>query len=216
MNSFGPTGQSQEEIVRRVLPITGECFSGWALEQHLVYDRTRSKQPTTRRSELGDRLYRFRHQGENGLLDGLVQEFSAGIEAFFDKGAARFNLLVAVPAPVGRYDYESVVAFVTALSGKTGIASAQFAVAASGEHEKGECDEKTISARTFWFSSPQVKNIFRDKSVLVVDDLYRSGRSLHLFCRFLKNKGCAASVGVIVGTLMKGPLGGDRVVFINK
>ena len=40
------------------------------------------------------------------------------------------------------------------------------------------------------------------KDVLVIDDIYRSGKSLHAFCKLLKEEGKAASVSVLVGTIL--------------
>ncbi len=179
------------------MAITGDCFSGWALERHIVEAATKSGLRTTHRSHLGEKLYRFRHQGERFLLTGIVDEFAVAIDRLFAGGAGRSGLLVAVPVAATRRDYPRVVEFVTALSRQTGIAAAQHAVMAL---EKPNA-RKGAGKRTFAFASKVTASTFLGTLVLVVDDLYRSGRSLHAFCRFLKEQGGARDIRVLVGTM---------------
>lgn len=197
MNAHPHRPLPSTERARVPLEIRGDCFSGRALDRHVRPATTVSGQPTTRRSDLGDRLYRFRHQGERALLDGLVNRFAKAIETLFGAGTGLPDLLVAVPVSPRRPDYPRVVEFVTSLSRQTGIALAQHAVTSMEANEP----EENRRTRTFAFASTVTEGAFRGKSVLVIDDLYRSGRSLHAFCRFLNDQGGATDIRILVGTI---------------
>jgi predicted amidophosphoribosyltransferase len=108
-----------------------------------------------------------------------------------------------VPPPMARLDYARVVKLVSGLSRKTGIPSAQFAV--KSVLPGGEVDRSAPRRpdRTFVFSSPETGGVFTGKVVLVIDDIYRSGRSLHAFCDFLTMEGKVKTIEVLVGTIVE-------------
>lgn len=180
----------------------GTCFAGRALEGHTVVRKTPTGASIVGRSELGEMLYRYRYQGEDGLRGKIIDRFQGEIALLFETGV-RFDLLVMVPPPTDRPDYATVVRLVAGLSLKTSIPSAQFAVksvlpvAAAGRAVPRRPD------RHFVFSSPETIGVFTGKRVLVIDDIYRSGRSLHAFCDFLAKEGKARSIEVLVGTIVK-------------
>jgi predicted amidophosphoribosyltransferase len=197
MNGLPQRHDATPAAAPALVEIKGDCFRGWALDRHVIAETTPSGLPTTRRSDLGDRLYRFRHQDERALLDALVEDFSQAIQTLYGCSGCTINCLVAVPVDPGRRDYPRVVEFVAALSRQTGIVAAQYAVTAKEEREPGI----RPGQREFAFASAIMADGFLGKTVLVVDDLYRSGRSLNGFCRFLKNQGGAADISVLVGTI---------------
>jgi predicted amidophosphoribosyltransferase len=175
--------------------ISGGSFTGWALEPHLTRVRTPSGSVSTVRTELAEMMYRFRYQGERSLLETIAGRYAGAINELVPVGKKVFDSLIMVPPQVSRPDYPAVIAFVSELSRITGIVSTQFAV---------KCDSvgRDQTAKAYDFSSRQALNAFTGKSVLAIDDIYRSGRSLHAFCRLLKEEGKAASVSVLVGTVL--------------
>jgi predicted amidophosphoribosyltransferase len=197
MNGLPLSHDATPAAAPALVEIKGDCFRGWALDRHVIAETTPSGLPTTRRSDLGDRLYRFRHQDERALLDALVKDFSQAIQPLCGCSGRTINCLVAVPVAPDRHDYPRVVEFVAALSRQTGIAAAQYAVTVFEEREPGT----RPGQREFAFASATTADCFLGKTVLVVDDLYRSGRSLNGFCRFLKNQGGAAGIYTMVGTV---------------
>jgi predicted amidophosphoribosyltransferase len=180
--------------------IVGTGFDGWALSPHLDKQPTRSGGSMTRRRALAEAMYRYRYQGEASLLPPIASCFALAVRTLFPQTLADLDGLVMVPPPLNRTDYAPVVALVSEISRLTGIPSLQFAVRDvqnSGDRQTGH------SGRSFAFSSPDTAAAFSGKQVLVIDDIYRSGRSLNRFCLLIKNEGGAAGVTAIVGTVVE-------------
>jgi predicted amidophosphoribosyltransferase len=182
------------------IKLTGDSFTGWALGPHLFRVQTPSGATTTRRTELAEMLYAYRYQEEHRLLKPIAERFVRGIDSLFQKELPAFDSLVMVPPPAARSDYPAVIELVSELSRLTGIVSAQFAVKRiSSEPLDSASGERTATA--YGFSSNQATACFAGKNILAIDDIYRSGRSLHAFCRFLKVEGKAVKVAALVGTV---------------
>ena len=174
--------------------LAGASFAGWALGPHLALVQTPSGASTTMRTEFAEEMYRFRYQGERTLLRPLAERFARAVDTLFSARSAGFGCIAMVPAPLSRPDYPAVIELVSELSRMTGIVSAQHAVKKNLAHD---------DAPPYAFSSEQTKYCFAEKNVLVLDDIYRSGRSLHAFCRFIKENGNAATVSALVGTIVR-------------
>ncbi|MBN2189027.1 MAG: hypothetical protein JW699_06205 [Chitinispirillaceae bacterium] len=183
------------------LTIAGSCFTGWALAPHLDTLPSRSGMSITRRSALAETMYRYRYQNDGLLLHPIAARFASTVRTLFPAAPPMgFDGLVMVPPPLDRADYGPVVALVTEISRLTGIPTLQFAVRdvqASGHEPSGRSD------RAFGFSSSVAAMVFAGKRVLVIDDIFRSGRSLNRFCSLIRNEGGASQVMAIVGTVVK-------------
>jgi predicted amidophosphoribosyltransferase len=175
--------------------IAGPCFEGWALSPHLEKMTARSGAVITRRSAFAETMYRYRYQGDGSLLPMLAGCFASSAQALFP--GKNFSGLLMVPPPITRADYGPVVALVTEISRLMGIPLLQFAVRDNQE------EPPKRSERAFDFSSPAASAVFAGKQVLVIDDIYRSGRSLNRFCSLIKNGGGAAEVMALVGTAVR-------------
>ena len=180
----------------------GTGFAGRALEGHTIARKAPSGASIVSRGELGEMLYRYRYQGEEGLRGKIIDRFQGEIALLFETGV-RFDLLVMVPPPTDRPDYAPVVRLVTELSLKTSIPSAQFAVKSVLSVTSAGRAVPRRPDRHFVFSSPETIGLFTGKRVLVIDDIYRSGRSLHAFCEFLTKEGKVKSIEVLVGTIVE-------------
>lgn len=186
------------------LRLTGEHFAGRAIEPHTVMSQTPAGVSITRRSELGEMLYRYRYRGEGELLGKITDRFLRETDAFIRDGAP-LDLIVMVPPPVSRPDYAPVVKLASMLSQRTGIPSAQYAVKSVIPEINSDQSNPRWPERVFAFSSPETARVFTGRRVLVIDDIYRSGRSLHSFCGFLKKEGRAERIEVLVGTIVRKP-----------
>jgi len=178
--------------------IAGASFCGYALSPHVEAQTARSGAHFTRRTALAETMYRYRYQSDESLLRPIAKCFSSAIRGLFaDQGP--FDGMLMVPPPINRSDYNPVVALVTEISRLTGIVSLQFAmrdIQKSGDQETGS------TGRSFAFSSPDVTAVFAGKRIIVIDDIYRSGRSLNRFCSLIRQEGRAAEVNAMVGTIM--------------
>jgi competence protein ComFC len=179
--------------------IAGPAFEGWTLSAHLDKLTARSGADMTRRSVLAETMYRYRYQGDGSLLQTIASCFASAIRTLFADRLTTFDGLVMVPPPLDRADYSPVITLITEISRLTGIPSLQFAVRDVQEsaHEPSE-----RSDRVFAFSSPVASGAYTGKRILVVDDVYRSGRSLNAFCSLIKNEGEATEVMALVGTMV--------------
>jgi predicted amidophosphoribosyltransferase len=177
--------------------ISGSAFDGIALYPHLEKQTTPSGAGITRRCAFAETIYRYRYQGDASLLHEIASTFTDALRNL--PAQATFHGLVMIPPPLKRNDANPVAALVTEVSRLTKIPSLQFAVRDTqdiGNEPRHPAD------RAFAFSTPDAQTLFRGKRILVIDDIYRSGRSLNRLCALLKNEGGAAGVTVIVGTLV--------------
>jgi|WetSurMetagenome_2_1015567.scaffolds.fasta_scaffold66405_1 predicted amidophosphoribosyltransferase len=199
MNSITIALSTDDEKKQPLSPIriAGPNFEGWALSAHLDKLTARSGANITRRSVLAETMYRYRYQEDGSLLPKLASCFASSVQTLFP--GKYFSGLLMVPPPITRADYGPVVTLVTEISRLTGIPLLQFAVRDildSGNESPKRSD------RAFEFSSPETLTIFAGKQILVIDDIYRSGRSLNAFCSLIKTEGRAAEVMALVGTVV--------------
>jgi predicted amidophosphoribosyltransferase len=204
MNPCADCGGGGLPGTEKPIPLAGGHFSGFALRPHTVIRETAAGALITKRSELGELLHRYRYQGEGALCEQAADWFERAIAALFP--GKPFDLILMTPVPVTRPDYARVVELATGLSRRTGVPSGQFAVTCTVAGPPKAAAPRREPERKFAFSSPTAAGIFAGKRVLVVDDIYRSGRSLHAFCGFLKNAALAGSVTVLVGTMAGKPI----------
>jgi predicted amidophosphoribosyltransferase len=177
--------------------ISGECFEGYALSPHLNRTTARSGAPITRRSALAETMYRYRYQADGSLLPMIAERFSNGIATLFPMAAIGFNGLLMVPPPIYRFDYGPVATLVAEVARRTGIPSLQGMVR---DTRTVRPNSENRPDRGFDFASPIASGVFSRKRILVIDDIYRSGRSLDKLCSLVKKDGMAAMVQVMVGT----------------
>lgn len=177
--------------------ISGGAFWGYALSPHVEAQIARSGAPMTRRTTLAEAMYRYRYQGDTALLPPLARLFSDACAALYPD--VRFDGMLVVPPPISRNDYAPVIALITEISRITRVPSLQCAVRDTPGNGSAE---NATATRTFALSSPDAVAMFAKKRALVIDDLYRSGRSLNRFCALLMKEGTAAEVRVLVGTVM--------------
>jgi competence protein ComFC len=179
--------------------IAGASFSGYALSSHFKAQTTRSGARFTRRTALAETMYRYRYQNDDSLLHTIAECFASAIRVLF-ADQRPFDGMLMVPPPVNRSDYNPVVILITEISRLTGIPSLQFAVRDVQETSDRQTGR---SGRSFAFSSPDVTAVFAGKRILVIDDIFRSGRSLNRVCSLIKKGGGATAVTVMVGTVME-------------
>ena len=194
--AFSPDDEKKQPL--SPIRIAGPGFEGWALSAHLDKLTARSGASLTRRSAFAETMYRYRYQGDCSLLPVLAGGFASSAQALFP--GRNFSGLVMVPPPITRADYGPVVTLVTEISRLTGIPLLQFAVRDIQEFAN---EPPKRSERNFDFSSPDAQAVFTGNQVLVIDDIYRSGRSLNQFCSLIKNEGGATEVMALVGTVVE-------------
>ena len=158
---------------------------------HLNTIVTASGRKTTIRTPFASMLYNLLFGGEDKQLDKIVKTYAEGISTLLR--GEEFDCLVMIPPLPTRPDYVYAIRLVTEISRISGIFSVQHAI----KHFPIE----TPRIR-FAFTSDAVSGIFVHTRTLVITDFYRSGRTLHSFCKFLRDQGQAECIRVLSGTVV--------------
>lgn len=185
-----------------MLKIEGTSFEIFALSPHVEKTIAPSGEVITRRTLPAEQMYRYRYQGDISLLRVITSRFMLAVKTLCVENATRFDGVVVVPPPMARKDFGPVLSFAKDISRLTAIPLLQFAVKDCTPATDGVQKPK----RMFAFSSPEASKVFIGKRILVIDDIYRSGRSLGSFCRLLVDEGGALGVTVLVGSAVDAPV----------
>jgi predicted amidophosphoribosyltransferase len=168
-----------------MLPIHGTHFTGLAIQPHLV---SAGRNAATVRSELGEMLYQYRYGGVDCHMRAIASKFAEALDtSIVDQ---RPNFLLWVPPAPQEPEYRRMILLSAAISRATGIASAQHLVARDGDD-------------LFRVTSTVAARGIAARSVLVLDDLLRSGATLNALCALLVNQAEVGCVRAVVGTVLQ-------------
>lgn len=181
--------------------ITGRWRDGYALDLHTLsstpigYNEYGHMQFDTRRSELGELLYKLKYGGDKAVVTEIVD----ALYSFMTSWNPGVEIIVPVP-PSGQRAVQPVILLAEALSHRLGIPLA-------------DCVKRTKDA-------PQLKNVYdlderlrlleglhqidasvtAHKAILLFDDLYRSGATMNAITAALYDEGRAADVFALTVT----------------
>ena len=177
------------------LKLPGPWADGYVLErQHTVsseflgHDSFGNPQFDTKRSELGELVYRLKNRGDKGTLDPIAETAVQFIKGW-NPG---FDVIVPVP-PSRKRAYQPVVEIARAI----------------GSQLSKPVDESAVGKSK---DTPELKDVFdyqqrlkllegafqvdrvavNDKRILLIDDLYRSGATAAVVAQALVAGGAAA------------------------
>lgn len=181
--------------------IEGDWASGVALDLHTISstylgpNEFGHDQYETRRSEIGELLYRLKYNADKGAAADIV-EAAVG---YLDTRRSRFDLIVPVPPSKAR-----VVQPVLILAKR---------IAKELDVEMADCIETTRSSQELKsISNPEERKalvrglytvdskITSGRKVLLFDDLYRSGATMNAITNMLMKKGKAELVRALTIT----------------
>jgi len=155
---------------------------------HPIFDNTRS--------EIGELLYQFKYRGDQSALQKIL---SATVEYLRERANGRFDLIVPVPPSNPTRTVTSQLAKGLALGLGTGFSATALVKSKNTSELKSVSDpeiRKQILEDAFLADNQQVAS----KTVLLVDDLYRSGATLEAATAALTTQGGAKSVYVLAVT----------------
>ena len=190
--------------------IRGKWAEGYALDLHttssefLGYDGYGHPQFETVRSELGELLYKLKYRADPSAVD-LIAETAA--EFLKEKWRIDVDLIVPVPPSDTSRKRQPVLEVATAISARTGIEL---------------CLDGVVKVK----QTPQLKNVFdfkervaalegaftvekakiQGKSVLLFDDLFRSGATMNTITECLTKDGGAEVVYALTLTRTRSSL----------
>jgi competence protein ComFC len=186
--------------------LSGKWIEGYALDVHttsstyLGDDEYGHPQFDTRRSEMGDLLYRLKYRRDESVLSSIVKT----VVSFIHAQNWTFELVIPVPPSNSGRRYQPVIALSEAIASQLGV---EF------------CPNSITKVK----STPQLKNVYQfeqraalldgaysvdqnkvaSKRLLVLDDLYRSGATLNSVCQALIDEGKAEAVHALTLTMTR-------------
>lgn len=182
------------------IEIKGNWKKGFALDLHTkssIYlgpDAYGHAQYDTTRTEIGQLVYDLKYKNDQTVIPKIIEIIFTKITGF-----EKMNVIIPVP-PSKHRESQPVYLITDALSAKTNIPVVKNEIIKiketselKGIIEPSEREEVLRNA----FSLAGKYNL-KNKSVLLVDDLYRSGATLKAITSILYDKGHVENVYVIV------------------
>jgi competence protein ComFC len=188
--------------------LRGPWAGGYALDLHtlgsafLGHNAFGHPEFDTKRSPLGDLLYRLKNAGDQAVIPEIVDT----VAAFVKRWSVQIDAIVPVPPSNTRRKHQPVIAVAQALSTALGVPV---------------CDGCLAKVK----STAQLKNVFdykqraailkdafavdkkktEGKRLLLLDDLYRSGATVSAIAQLLTGHGAARTVYLLTLTQTREP-----------
>jgi len=176
---------------------------GYALDIQVVssnfigYDEFGHPRFDTTRSEIGEHLYKLKYGNESASIDPIVET----IAQFVRSWKIQIDLIIPVPPSNLKRTSQPLLELARALGAKMGIPLCEDCLV----KVKGTAQLKNI--QDYQARVKLLENAFtvateqtRGKNVLVFDDLYQSGATLHEIARILSGVGLVSNVYVLAVT----------------
>ena len=186
--------------------IKGNWTSGYALDFHTLssecigYDEYGHPQFDTKRSEIGELLYRLKYKSDKSVLRIIVD---TSVE-FLNNKKWPVDLIVPVPPSRSVRRFQPVLAFAKGISNNTGIKLCTDCVVKIKETpELKNIYEFKKRMEVLKDSYAVAKNEIEGRNILLLDDLYRSGATLNTITKALKEDGKAKEVYALILTMTR-------------
>ncbi|MBB4285014.1 ComF family protein [Roseospira goensis] len=181
--------------------ILGKWLHGVALDVHTVSstyqgdDADGRPQFQTRRSALGDLLYRLKYRQDRSAVAPLVE----AAVTFLGPHRAKFDIIVPVP-PSTRRAIQPVLVIAQGVGVRLGKPVCD-CVSTGGPTQQIKAVEDPVQRATLKHGLYRVDaGVTSGRHVLLLDDLYRSGTTLNAITEVLMGQGRAQSVRVLTLT----------------
>jgi predicted amidophosphoribosyltransferase len=163
---------------------------------HLGVDEQGRDRFDNKRSEMGELVYQLKYQYDQSAVPKIVALLD-GI-----RGIEDFDFIVPIPPTKKNRPIKPVELIATALGLRRGVTVVVDALTNSGSAELKEITDPVARNELLEaaFKLNATDDKFRDRKVLLVDDLYRSGSTLHVATNLLYQQGKAAKVSVLTMT----------------
>ncbi len=187
----------------RRIKIIGKWDIGYALDLHVEssefigYDELGHEQFDTKRTKIGELIYRLKYKSDKTVLKDIIQiicEFS---------NFKSIDFIIPVPPSNTSRTFQPVVEIAKHLGKSLGIPVLPEAVIKVKDTPQlknmSTFEEKYRILKVFEIKDATI----RGKTVLLLDDLYRSGATLTAITELLKRKGGVSKVKVLTLTKTK-------------
>lgn len=184
-----------------VIDLEGNWKTGKAYDLHTVAsthlgtDEFGHNRWETTRSEMGELVYQLKYRSDQTTVPKII--------TLLDKisGIEKFDFIIPIPATNKSRSFQPVELIAVALGKQRGVTVLTDALANNGSAElKGITDP--VARDELLKQALQLSGAarFKDKKVLLVDDLYRSGSTLRIATDLLYREGQAEHVSVLTMT----------------
>jgi competence protein ComFC len=178
------------------MKLSGPWTSGFVLEcQHTVsseflgHDSFGHPQFDTKYSALGELIYRLKNRDDRSTIDSIAD---TAVQFINGSWKPEFDLIVPMPPSRKRAAYQPVFEIVNAIGARLGKSVALEAIIKAKDTPQLK-DVFDFSKREKLLKDAFVanENLVRGRSVLLVDDLFRSGATANIVTRTLLSVGVA-------------------------
>ena len=181
--------------------VVGNWTLGYALDAHTLYsthvgiDERGYDVFDTKRSELGELLFRLKYRSDLSAVPEIVE----AITNFLKRSRTTFDLIVPVP-PSGHRQVQPVIVLARAFGGAMKLPVAECVTTTRSPTQlKGVMDRNRRNELLEGLYAVKRASTQR-KSILLFDDLYRSGATLNAITDLLMTQGEATAVRVLTIT----------------
>jgi len=181
--------------------LEGNWRSGKAYDVHTVssmhigIDELGHDRFETKRTEMGELLYRLKYTGDRSATETIIELLDA------IKGIETFDCIVPIPPTNKQRTYQPVEMIALALGDRRNVSVLTRILVSEGNEElKGITDPIAREEMLKHALRLTGKGDIAGKKVLLVDDLYRSGSTLRIATDLLYREGKAEVVSVLTMT----------------
>lgn len=186
--------------------IPGSWKEGYVLDYHTVssqflgHDQFGHPQFETKRSEIGELLYKLKYKLDQSAIESIVETAAHFARAFIK--ARNLSLDFIIPAPPSRErDFQPVFEITKQLGAALGIPLINDCINKIKDtpelKDVYDYEERTKLLEGAYSIAP---DSIKGKNILLFDDLYRSGATLNAITSILYSTGKAANVYVLALT----------------
>jgi competence protein ComFC len=174
--------------------IYGSCWSGVALDWHTLSSVPRSDGGfDTKRSELGEALYQLKYRLDRSQIEPIATVAAEYIKK--SKIYTDLSAIIAVPPSNLDRPFQPVLQLADAIGRKTRLAVPKnYLVKIKQTQSLKEIEETKIRQKEIQDAFNISDQSYAGKTLLVFDDLYRSGETLNAVCQVLQDKGNAGII----------------------
>ena len=175
--------------------ISGAWRQGFALDLHTIrsipvgHDEHGHLRFDTTRSEVGELLYQLKFKGDKAAIDPLA----AAAEVFLNKWNPSIDLLVPVPPSTIRAN-PPVMLLAEAISKRLGLLLATCVTRTRDIPQLKNVTDLDERAKLLDGLHAVDKAVTQGRSILLFDDLFRSGATMNAIAAELRDKGGAADL----------------------
>lgn len=186
--------------------ISGNWFDGFVLDLHttsselLGYDEYGHEVFNTKRSELGELLYKLKYNADKSVLPEILKVVVHFLTA---KWKVDKLLHYIIPVPPSRTDraFQPVIELAESMSYCLGVPTLKDCLIKTKETtELKNVFERGARLKLLGDAFDITSSVIKGKNVLLLDDLYRSGATVGAITRVLYNRGNVNRVYVLALT----------------